>query len=141
MVVFIPPKSTVYVVELRHLGHLAFCVPGGDGRTLKAILESDAIPKAFFDVRNASAALFAQHQITLGGVHDVQLMELATRQGDFNKRFVVGWDKCIAKDGGGEAFNNTLDAVSMSSLPRFNARILHLPVLWATYHARPPVME
>ncbi len=42
----------------------AFCTPGGDGRTIKAILESVSIPKAFVDVRNASAALFAQHHIS-----------------------------------------------------------------------------
>ncbi|OAP61193.1 hypothetical protein AYL99_03394 [Fonsecaea erecta] len=61
-------------------------------------------------------------------------MELASRQGDFNKKFVVGWDTCIKKNGSGPF--KSLEKGYRPSLPRFDARILHLPVLWDTYHAR-----
>ncbi|KAE8824255.1 hypothetical protein PTNB85_08811 [Pyrenophora teres f. teres] len=47
--------------------------------TLKTILESPTIPKVFFDVRNDSDALFAHYKIALSCIHDLQVMELATR--------------------------------------------------------------
>jgi exonuclease 3'-5' domain-containing protein 1 len=51
--------SGIHIQIRALLGSLAFSTSGIDGQTLKSILESDAIPKAFFDARNASAALFA----------------------------------------------------------------------------------
>ncbi|KAK3207272.1 hypothetical protein GRF29_103g400267 [Pseudopithomyces chartarum] len=47
--------------------------------SLPAILQSEEIPKVFFDVRNDADVLFSLYDIKLGGVHDLQLMELATR--------------------------------------------------------------
>lgn len=67
------------------------------GPTLRAILESRTIPKVFFDVRNDSDALFAHYSVSLGGVHDAQLMEVATRG---YRRFLHGLARCIAQDAG-----------------------------------------
>ncbi|GLA08253.1 hypothetical protein AnigIFM60653_009782 [Aspergillus niger] len=49
------------------------------GKTLRSILESDGIPKVFFDVRNDSAAMFHQYQVELAGIYDLQVMEVGTR--------------------------------------------------------------
>jgi hypothetical protein len=38
----------------------AFSTAGTNGQTLKTILESETIPKVFFDVRNDSDALYSQ---------------------------------------------------------------------------------
>ena len=54
------------------------------------------IPEVFFDVRNDSDALFSHFRISLAGVHDIQLMELATRT--FSRRCVNGLSKCIERD-------------------------------------------
>jgi hypothetical protein len=63
---------------------------------LKELLEAENIPKIFFDVRNDSDALFHHFQISLPGVGDIQLMELATRT--FSKKYVSGLQKCIEND-------------------------------------------
>ncbi|KAM0541752.1 hypothetical protein ACHAPJ_013109 [Fusarium lateritium] len=85
-----------YLVDVYILGSKCFSTPGSNGRTLKQILESATIPKVFFDVRNDSDALYGNYQIDLAGIHDLQLMELATRT--FSRRCVTGLSKCIEKD-------------------------------------------
>ncbi|KAL7920931.1 ribonuclease H-like domain-containing protein [Trichoderma austrokoningii] len=60
------------------------------------ILESSAIPKVFFDVRNDSDALHHHFQIKLAGILDLQLMELAARGRP--GRYVSGLAKCIERD-------------------------------------------
>jgi exonuclease 3'-5' domain-containing protein 1 len=59
------------LVDIYTLGDKAFPTIGAGGRTLKGILESDSIPKVFFDVRNDSDALFSHFQIRLAGIHDL----------------------------------------------------------------------
>jgi exonuclease 3'-5' domain-containing protein 1 len=59
-------------------------------------LESDTIPKVFFDVRNDSDALYSIFQISLAGIEDLQLMELATRR--FGRKYVNGLARCIEND-------------------------------------------
>ena len=97
--IFVSPKKMTYLVDIHTLGKTAFSTAGTDKKkTLKTILEASEIPKVFFDVRNDSDALFTHFGIKLQGIQDVQLMELATRNG-FSKRFVHGLAKCIAEDG------------------------------------------
>lgn len=58
----------------------AFLTKSTDGRmTLKSLLGCPDIPKIFFDVRMDSDALYGQYGITLAGIIDLQLMELALR--------------------------------------------------------------
>ncbi|RMZ84653.1 hypothetical protein DV737_g1164, partial [Chaetothyriales sp. CBS 132003] len=136
MVLFIPSRSTVYVIDLPELGPSAFSISRADDekQTLKSILESDRVPKAIFDVRNTFTALSRLHNIALQNIHDVQLMELATRNADTSKRYLAGWDKCIAEDG---SINPAVDLRGQPPLPLvFDPRILQLPVLWAKYHAK-----
>ncbi|CAF3625678.1 unnamed protein product [Fusarium graminearum] len=78
------------------MGDKCFSTPGSNRRTLKDILECDNITKVFFDVRNDSDALYGSYQIKLAGIHDLQLMELATRS--FSRRCVNGLSKCIERD-------------------------------------------
>ncbi|EMD94913.1 hypothetical protein COCC4DRAFT_147312 [Bipolaris maydis ATCC 48331] len=64
-------SSTYYLVDILQLGTIAFTTPSAQRapafitpntqtQTLKSIFEDAAIPKVFFDARNASAALFVQ---------------------------------------------------------------------------------
>jgi exonuclease 3'-5' domain-containing protein 1 len=41
-------------------------------------------PKVVFDIRNDLDALFSYHQISVGGIKDLQLMELANRRGSWD---------------------------------------------------------
>lgn len=94
--VHVSPNNRTYLIDIHTLGDNAFSTAGSTGETLKGILESDSIPKVFFDVRNDSDALFSHFRISLAGVHDIQLMELATRT--FSKRHLSGLSKCIERD-------------------------------------------
>jgi exonuclease 3'-5' domain-containing protein 1 len=93
---FISPKRQTYLFDVHILGDLVFSTPSTKGVTLKRILESEAIPKVFFDVRNDSDALFSHYAVSLCGVYDLQLMELASRRG--SKTYVNGLARCIEHD-------------------------------------------
>ena len=92
----IHPTNTTYLIDIHTLSATAFSTPGSDGQTLGSVLSSATIPKVFFDVRNDSDALFSHFQISLANVHDIQLMELATRS--YSRKFVKGLLKCIEED-------------------------------------------
>ena len=93
---YIAPLEKVYLIDIYRLGNTAFSTTNSSATSLKTILESPTIPKVFFDIRNDSDALFAHFQISVDGIKDVQLMELAVRKG--SKDFVAGLAKCIEKD-------------------------------------------
>jgi exonuclease 3'-5' domain-containing protein 1 len=90
------PQKRTYLIDVHTLSSDAFSTAGTNGQTLKMILESETIPKAFFDVRNDSDALYSHFGISLAGVHDIQVMEFATRR--VKGRFVKGLSKCIEMD-------------------------------------------
>ncbi|KAM0346010.1 hypothetical protein ACHAPU_006064 [Fusarium lateritium] len=89
-------EECTYLIDVHTLGKLCFLTPGIHGRTLKNILEDRDIIKVFFDVRNDSDALYAHYGIALEGIHDLQLMELASRS--FSKQYINGLSKCIERD-------------------------------------------
>ncbi|TKX18744.1 3'-5' exonuclease-like protein 3 [Elsinoe australis] len=91
------PRKEVYLVDVTTLGPSAFVTSDKNGRNLKAILESSEIIKVFFDIRNDSDALFSLYNISVAGIEDLQLMELASRA--FNRRNVNGLARCIERDG------------------------------------------
>jgi exonuclease 3'-5' domain-containing protein 1 len=93
--IYVLPHLKAYLVDIHALGEKAFSTLGSaTGHTFKGILESETIPKVFFDVRNDSDALFSHFQIRLAGVQDLQLMELAMRT--FPRgRYVNGLARCI----------------------------------------------
>lgn len=62
---------------------------------MKDILKPATIPKVLFDVRNDSDVVYAHYGKTLRGVHDVQLMENASR---LRRRFPYSLAKCCETD-------------------------------------------
>lgn len=94
--IYVLPTRKTYLIDVHILGASAFSTPGENGNTLKTILESSSIPKVFFDVRNDSDALYSLFQINLKCIHDLQLMELATRRGP--RKYINGLARCIDRD-------------------------------------------
>ncbi|KAG6024252.1 hypothetical protein E4U19_003874 [Claviceps sp. Clav32 group G5] len=96
LTLYVPSLSTAYIVDVHTMGKVAFNIANAAGVTLKAVLEASQINKVFFDVRNDSDSLFHHFQISLQGVQDLQLMELATRRQ--NRRLVAGLARAIQND-------------------------------------------
>lgn len=94
--IFVSLKNHVFLIDVFVLQEKAFCTSNSSGTNLRSILESAQVPKVFFDVRNDSDALFAHFNISMQGVHDVQLLEVATRS--YPKERVTGLATCIEKD-------------------------------------------
>lgn len=89
-------RKKIYLINIHRLGKTAFSTTNSSATSLKTILESPTIPKVIFDIRNDSDALFSQYEISVDGIKDLQLMELATRKG--SKDFVAGLAKCTEKN-------------------------------------------
>ncbi|KAJ8060058.1 hypothetical protein OCU04_011667 [Sclerotinia nivalis] len=94
--VYVLPTKESFLVDVHTLREQAFSTPNASGLTLKSILESQLIPKVIFDVRNDSDALYSHFGIKVGGVIDLQLLELATRS--HSRDFLCGLGKCMDKD-------------------------------------------
>ncbi|KAF7940741.1 uncharacterized protein EAE97_006927 [Botrytis byssoidea] len=94
--VYILPVKKTFLVDVHNLRERAFSTPNSSGLTLKAILESEFIPKVIFDVRNDSDALYSHFGVKLQGVIDLQLMELATRS--HSQKFLSGLGRCMDQD-------------------------------------------
>lgn len=94
--IHVAPQNKSYLIDIHVLGSKAFDTSDNMDHSLRSVLESDSIPKVFFDVRNDSDALFSHFQICLAGIVDLQIMEYATRT--FRKQFVSGLSKCIERD-------------------------------------------
>jgi len=93
---YIVPIKKIYLIDIHRLGKTAFSTTNRSATSLKTILESPTIPKVIFDIRNDSDALFSLFQIAVNGIQDLQLMELATRNG--SKDMVAGLAKCIENE-------------------------------------------
>ena len=93
---YIAPIKKIYLIDIHRLGKTAFSTTNSSAISLKTILESPSIPKVIFDIRNDSDALFSHFQISVNGIQDLQLMELATRKG--SKAIVAGLAKCIENE-------------------------------------------
>jgi exonuclease 3'-5' domain-containing protein 1 len=92
---YLQPLESVYLVHIYILGSADFSTTH-NGVSLKGILESATIPKVFFDIRNDSDALFSHYQISVEGINDLQLMELATH--NYSRTYVAGLARCIEQD-------------------------------------------
>lgn len=91
-----PSEKRVYLIDVHKQGNEAFSTVSSHGTSLRMILESTVILKVLFDLRRDSDALFSLYGISLGGIRDVQLMELGTRKG--SKDFLAGLGKCVKQD-------------------------------------------
>ncbi|KAK2882483.1 hypothetical protein FQN49_000313 [Arthroderma sp. PD_2] len=94
--IYVLSEEKIYLINIHILGMRAFYTQDSTGTTLKSILECPILPKAAFDIRNASDVLFSQYNITLAGFHDIQLMELAARND--SKQFLRGLATCVRND-------------------------------------------
>ena len=93
---YVASTKKIYLIDIHRLGKTAFSTTNSSATSLKTILESPTIPKVIFDIRNDSDALFSHFEISVNGIQDLQLMELATREG--SRDFVAGLAKCIEKE-------------------------------------------
>lgn len=93
---YIAPTKKIYLIDIHRLGKTAFSTTNSSATSLKTILKSPTIPKVFFNIRNDSDALFSHFQISVNGIKDLQLMELASRKG--TQDLVAGLAKCIEKE-------------------------------------------
>ncbi|CVL03694.1 uncharacterized protein FPRN_11878 [Fusarium proliferatum] len=95
---FVPSNRTLYTVNVRKLGDVAFSAVGNCDMSLGVLLETTNIPKVGFDVRDISRVLFHQFNVSLAEVHDIQLMELASRKDGQQKKYLSGLARCIDQD-------------------------------------------
>lgn len=98
MQLLVHPATQTHLIDIHTLGKEAFSTLGETGTTLKDILESESIRKVFFDVRNDSDGLHHHFGIKLGGIQDLQLMELATRRIPLSRKYLSGLSKCVERD-------------------------------------------
>lgn len=91
---FVLPDESVYPIDVHALGSVTFSTKNDQEYSMKSILEFPGVAKVFFDVRNASDALFNLYGISLAGVQDLQLMALAA---NFSGR-VPSLALCIDRD-------------------------------------------
>ena len=96
--IHVPSTKKTYLIDVSTLGKAAFSTSAKSkpDYTLKTFLEDADILKGIFDVRADNDALFNLYGITLAGVNDIQLIELATRGG--RKRFLNGLARAIRND-------------------------------------------
>lgn len=150
------PQNRVFLIDVFLLQEAAFHTANPSGTTLRSILESPTIPKVFFDVRNDADALYAHFKVLLQNVHDVQLLEVATRSR--SKDRVSGLASCIKYEAGlsveaQQKWKATKDRgvawfseQNGGSYEVFNVRpmlqdiidycvqdTVHLPILWEVY--------
>lgn len=165
LTLYILPTNTVCLIDIHSLGATAFSTPAAAeiGQiatlTLKSILESPIVPKVFFDVRNDSDALYAHYAISLQGIHDLQLMELASTNRP--RTYVNGLARCIQWDANltptqAQRASVVKDAGTKLFAPErggsydvFNERplqamvqeycvrdVVHMPELWKVYEGK-----
>lgn len=121
MQIYVLPLKHTYLIDVHVLGNAAFTTTSTapvSTPSLKAILESPSIPKCLFDIRADSNALFFLYGVSMQGVHDIQLMELARRPGIY----VNGLTRCIESDAGlnskaKEAFKRTKEEGAKLFMP------------------------
>ncbi|KAI1770996.1 hypothetical protein F4818DRAFT_445646 [Hypoxylon cercidicola] len=145
---FIPSKNTIYRVQIDGPRSVDLSTKNSAGVSLTTILQSEPIPKVVFDVRGISKALFDQHNISLDGIRDLQLMELASRDFKQSKKYVAGFAKCVDTDipKSNEVRKRWLESDNVDESPLFNIlghaprssmrRVEVLPTLWSIYNAR-----
>ena len=100
----IAPNKKTYLIDIHSFGTVAFSTTDCSGTSLRTILESSTIPKVVFDLRNISRTLFGLFRISVDGIKDLQLMELAYRTG--SREFVSSLANCVEKERSTSAVEN-----------------------------------
>ena len=107
-----PPSPTIFLFDVQALGR-ATLFESASGSKLKAALECPTSLKLMFDCRVDSDALFHQHGVSLRGVYDVQLADVASRRArSLEARFLPGFRRWPAapRDRGGSSVEAALGA-------------------------------
>ncbi|KAI6082221.1 hypothetical protein F4821DRAFT_247568 [Hypoxylon rubiginosum] len=148
LALFIPHLNMLYRIKLQGKRSIDISFQSPTGDSLKALLESESNPKVVFDVRQLSQAVYHQHNISLNGIRDLQLMELASREAKQSKKYVKGLVKCVEQD---LSLSNEIrqrwlgtdnvDEYRISNIlgraPRSSVkRIEMFPALWEVYYAK-----
>ncbi|EZF35290.1 hypothetical protein TMEN_5638 [Trichophyton mentagrophytes] len=95
--IYVRPLNKIYLINIHSIGMDGTSYTEDfRGTTLQSIFQCSVLRKAFFDVRGASNILFHNHGFTLDGIVDIQLMELATRNG--SREFLRGLATCVRND-------------------------------------------
>lgn len=146
--IWIPPTNKLYNISLRHLGATALSSVDDNLPSLRTILESDVVPKVGFDIRGLSRLLYSQFNVSLEGMCDLQLMELASRDDGESKKFLAGFAKCINEDvpSTNTAKVRWLTPGDTTNMHMFNSaghvsrktmrRVELFPTLWAVYRRK-----
>lgn len=145
---FIPSQNTIYRIKIDGQRSVDLSTKNPAEISLSSILESEPIPKVVFDVRRISKALFDQHDLSLGGIQDLQLMELASRHAKQSKKYVTGLAKCIETEipESNEVRKRWFESSNVDEYHAFNIlghtprpsmyRVELFPPLWNTYNER-----
>ncbi|MCJ1311910.1 hypothetical protein MMC25_005583 [Agyrium rufum] len=90
-----------FVIDVQILQQSTFDTPGRKNPhlTLREILEDPTIPVLLWDCRQDSDAVNYQFKVALAGVIDLQLMEVAARDGR-NKYYLGAYGECVLDDAG-----------------------------------------
>ncbi|KAH6972717.1 hypothetical protein BKA56DRAFT_592731 [Ilyonectria sp. MPI-CAGE-AT-0026] len=144
----IPPKTTLYVIKMKRLAAASLSADSNSRTSLRHILESESVPKVGFDIRGISRILFHQYNVVLGGMYDLQLMELASRGSKLSKKYLAGLTKCVDQDIPSTKTTKSrwLQPGDTSNMHLFNSlghvsrdtmmRIERFPPLWAVYRRK-----
>ncbi|RFN52406.1 putative 3 -5 exonuclease protein [Fusarium flagelliforme] len=144
------PTNEIYVVDIKSLGTTALSAVGEEGefQSLRLVLESKTITKVGFDIRDMSRLLFHQFNVSLGGIYDLQLMELASREDGKSKRLLSGLAKCVDIDVPNSDATKLrwVQPNATTNLHMFNSlghalnrsirRVEMFPILWKIYRRR-----
>ncbi|KAK4209827.1 hypothetical protein QBC37DRAFT_323341 [Rhypophila decipiens] len=99
--IYLLPREHIYLVDVQTLGRQGAFETSGPthGQSLQSLLESETISKVFFDVRTDAEILYHRYGVSLGGVQDLQLMELAARAvSPRSLRHLNSLPRCINRD-------------------------------------------
>ncbi|KAH9845301.1 3 -5 exonuclease protein [Teratosphaeria destructans] len=97
--IYCPQLEKIYIVDVSLLGSAAFSTTGTTSKptTLKQILEDTEVGKLVWDCRTDNDAIFNQHGVFLGGIRDVQLMDVITGKSAKDRKTVKGISRAISQ--------------------------------------------
>lgn len=92
--IYLNSRNTVYVIDVLKLKDSTFTTSIADGSTLKHILESPTLLKAFFDIKRDSHDMYTSYGVHVDGIVDLQLYAIAAYGGNAKEK-ARGLDMCV----------------------------------------------
>ena len=145
--ILVEPRSTIYRIPIAGQRDLFLMfMAASTGASLTSILESPSVPKVFFNARSLSYILWKCHAVWLSGIHELQLMELASRDPKCSKKYVAGLSECEEQETARleeigvplpHRYGYCLEDIVDSTLSSIAIRHLAMfPTLWEIYDTR-----